>query len=276
VGNRAVFTLHSTAERIFSPLPASLRATAHQSYLSYLRARDGEPGPNAPAGRTRQLRLEPLLSDTSELNGVSKLVVDTVARMYAGESFAVHVLAAHKNPPAAIAHITAQEASHTRILAALLGIFQRPTKPQSLHWALRPLVLALVSLPHPFSTILLFIGELMGVLILLSVRRELERLPASSAKQSALDLVREIAIDEVGHLAYNHARLSAWQMRAAAVIARWQIPIHAYIEPLAAYSFRSAALGRFHWSMLPKDLTDEAWLPALQVKGRDASERMAA
>jgi hypothetical protein len=127
---------------------------------------------------------------------------------------------------------------------------------------MRVLTFLFVKVPHPVSTISLFLGELVGVLVLQALRKRIAVQDGSVARERALALLDHILTDEVGHLAYNQARLSTGQLLTAKTLARVLFPLAAIREPLAADDLRGAC-GGFRWTAIPANIRQQAWLPAL-------------
>ncbi|HET7538751.1 MAG TPA: hypothetical protein VFK05_02730 [Polyangiaceae bacterium] len=113
----------------------------------------------------------------------------------------------------------------------------------------------LVRVPHPFSSMLLFCGEYIGVMLMIALERR-------AGDGPALHLLHEILVDEIGHLAYNHGRLAAVQLAFARALLLPLLHLAAVREPLlAALLPERRALMR--WTVLATISQGSAFLPAL-------------
>jgi hypothetical protein len=236
------------------------RSQIDDSYLRHLVARDG-PLVDITTSELRERRLRALVP-TEATDGAPAEVVASVRRLFESESYTVDALLEASSDHPVIAQIARQESYHTRILSTLLRALGQPEParagerkpPLILRW----LLLGVVRLPESISTVLLFIGEFAGVLLLRELRHALE----TSGRDELVPLLDEILIDELGHLAYNHAKLSAFQLRIAAMIARPMLWAAAAREPLARDSFRAAH--KLTWAEVSSGFRSAAWLPALE------------
>lgn len=243
---------------LFDALSGGDGAHIDASYLRHLVERDG-PLVDVRVSELREQRLRDADVKVSS-KPAPRALVASVRRLFQGESYTVQLLLEHSAEHPVIGHIARQEGYHTRVLGQLLrALGEDPTlrknKPPLL---LRCLLRSLMFLPTPFSTMLLFIGELTGVLLLKALRRTLEH----AGLRDLLPLVDEILIDELGHLAYNHAQLSKRELRLVALAIKPMLFFAGIREPLARDWFRRAR--NLTWAEISAGFRRQAWVPALE------------
>lgn len=233
------------------PLPSSLRHNIDRDFLDFLGERDGIC--DAQSWRLSKRKVAPVALPQSAHG--DDLLRETLQRLYSGERYAVD-LAAEKlraSGDPVEAYIAREERHHTELIAAAilqLGHTVPTHRPPQL---MRPLLRAIVQLPHPLSTMFLFCGEYIGVLLILALRKR-------SSGLSVRPLVEEILTDEIGHLAFNHGKLTPLQLRVSQWILPWLLRLAAWREPLLRQlvPFR---FGLMQWSILAVAGRGQAFVP---------------
>lgn len=231
------------------------RLAVQREFLAFLEERDG-----VFCAGEQGLPRRRLWSDHPGPPSDDRLFVATLKRLYAGERFTVDLaedkLLVSGDPVEA--YMAREERHHTELLAALIRATGDAVPVHAPPRWLRTVLGLLVRVPHPLSTMLLFCGEYIGVMLMIA----LERRAADARAQSML---HEILVDEIGHLAYNHARLGRPQLAMARALLRPLLRLAALREPLLALllSERDALM---QWPELAKISRGEAYLPALRAE----------
>lgn len=239
---------------IFAPLHLS-NAVIEADFIRYLDSRDGR------TNAARRERLNRLLRHAFSAD--DQTLAEVFARVYEGEDFAVNVFVEGCAGGPALARIAVQERDHVAILASLAKAFGGKVHGSRLPTVFRWTLGFMMQHAEGRLAILLFLGELAGVALFLAVRRRIvERWPDDPA---VLRLFDELIIDEVGHLAFNHARLAPWQLRLARWLAKPFFMWMAWREPIARELLRAAACGKFSWKDIPAEILAQAWAPASRM-----------
>lgn len=229
--------LSPTAESIFRPLPAQVRAGAAESYLDYLKAREGRLDVRARTMSAREpffvrLAEEPVRA-TLELDrarfhrnhsatrpepGLSRELLWLLA-IAKGNRTECYGMEAHivvngildGDKADTQAYVDMQEVYHTRILLDVLRCFDLEIEIGRPDVWSRLAVQAMVRLPQRMAMPLILCAELVATVvfrILLDTGRELFGHEPELWSRLAT-LLRQIMIDEVGHVSYCRARLGA-------------------------------------------------------------------
>ena len=248
---------------IFAPLHLPHDVIA-ADFIRYLDGRDGE------TNDSRRQRLDRLISHG--FFAKDPTLAHVFARVYQSEDFAVRMFMQIPSHGAVLARIALQEQDHVVILASLVNAFggrvHGARMPMALRWILRLMAKHAEGRLATF----VFLGELVGVALFLALRRRIaEKWPDNS---SVLALFDELIIDEVGHLAFNHACLTPWQLRLARWLAQPFFLWMAWREPIARDNFRAAASGAFSWTDIPAEILRHAWAPAAHAKSGEESPQL--
>jgi len=218
------------------PMSPAERARFVDTYLAYLRARDGVPDLANRSFDLRDRLFAAIDAATVPWDGpppVSQAVFDrnhaavhpepgldeatlwalATAKTNRAERFGVELSIAHdrktRDQQLRDPHtwIQIEEVYHTRILRDVLlavGLTMEVSEPKS---STRLLIRAMVHLPTTLSDVLILCGEIVGVTIFALL---LERARALFAGQPALERVEalfgQILVDEVGHVQFLRAR----------------------------------------------------------------------
>lgn len=238
---------------IFAPLHFS-NERLDADFIRYLNSRDGE------ADCARRQRLDPLLSHG--FSAEDRTLANVFARIYEGEDFAVNVFLESRCERAVLARIALQERDHVVILASLTKAFGGRVHGSRLPAVLRWILGFVMQHTEGRLAVFLFLAELAGVAFFLALRRRIvERWPGP-AGASVLRLFDELIVDEVGHVAFNHARLAPWQLRLARWLARPFFMWMSWREPIAKENLRAVVSGAFSWEDIPAEILAQAWAPA--------------
>ncbi len=222
-------------------------------YREFLKKRDGTPDPVKHSLPNRELFL-----DFIEKNPVrSKLGIDhaavqrnlyrrrpepdlddrvlwllITAKLNQGERFGIRLAGAygiHSAPdaPPELVHVILQEYYHSRLLAAVLAMFDLPFPTVEPHWLFRVMIKAVVLDRGNWSLPLAGASELVGSLLFHILRDRGLQLFAEDAPVA--DRIRllydEVLADEVSHVGYFAARLSPLRRR----IMRGLVPLVAVV-----------------------------------------------
>ncbi len=247
-------------------LSPAVQTTLREDFCRFLLARDGAlvgdskalPHRHVPVGLACAER-----DDDATLTG-------TLERLYVGERYAVDV-ASEKSAHGADSVerlIEREEHHHTDLIAYTLTCLGRAVPAHAPPRALKPLLRALVFLPHPLSTILLFCGEYIGVLLVLAVRARLGAAAGSRAR--VVSTIDEILVDEIGHMAFNHGRLSRVELWLAHRLLGPLVRLAAMREPLMRPLLRKRSR-IMAWRSLDEIASGRAFLPALLDGAPDAT-----
>jgi hypothetical protein len=249
---------------IFAPLHFS-NERLQAEFIRYLDRRDGE------ANCARQQRLDRLLPHG--FSAEDRILANVFARIYQAEDFAVKVFLEGRSEHAVLARIALQERDHVVILASLVRAFGGRAHGSRLPVVLRWILGFVVQHTEGSLAVFLFLGELAGVALFLAVRRRIvERWPGPEGS-SVLRLFDELIVDEVGHLAFNHARLAPWQLRLARWLARPFFMWMSWREPIAKQHLRAAVSGAFSWQDIPAEILAQAWAPAAHASSGPLDRR---
>ena len=221
--------------RLFTALPAAERRALGESYLAFVRERDGEPDLARRTLARREawfdeLRRRPLPTWSGEriapddfkrwhlgerpLRDASPLCVwlVAIARANEGEEWGVDYLLDRggfqglgkhgRLQPRDFADL--EETYHTRIFKEIVRLFGLDFELRPPPRPIQQSVKLMAYLPESLSFTLLAAGELMGTVAFLELAERAERLlkdhPATLT--CIRDLLDEILIDEVGHVTY--------------------------------------------------------------------------
>ncbi len=229
---------------LFAPMTAEQKVRFHDTYLAYLRARDGTPDVASRRFDVRERFFATIDAEPVRWEGappVDQAVFDrnharrrpepgldeatlwalATAKTNRAEAFGVELSIAHQKAANAAddphAYIQIEEFYHTRILRdalATIGLDMEVSLPAA---HTRLLVRAMVYLPSALSDVAVFCGEIVGVtifsLLLDKARTLFAAQPAALARIEAL--FAQILVDEVGHVHYVRSRLSGAQLAAA-------------------------------------------------------------
>jgi hypothetical protein len=240
--------------RLFTALPAAERRALGESYLAFVRERDGEPDLERRTLARREawfaeLRRRPLPEWTGEridagdfkrwhlgqrpLRDASPLCnwLVSIARANEGEEWGVDYLLDRggfqglgkhgRLQPRDFADL--EETYHTRIFKEIVRLFGLDFELRPPPRPIQQSVKLMAYLPESLSFTLLAAGELMGTIAFLELAERAERLlkPHPPTLACIRDLLDEILVDEVGHVTYllgtmGPARLSIVRATAKA------------------------------------------------------------
>lgn len=230
---------------VFQPMSPAEQARFRAAYLDYLHTRDGVPDISTHRFDVRERFFAEIDAAPTCWSGtppVDQRVFDrnharrtpepgldqatlwalATAKTNRAERYGVEYSVEHGGPPADALHdphtyIQIEEFYHTRILKdalATIGLHMEVGRPS---FAARMLVRAMVRLPDEISDVLVFCGEIVGVVIfslLLEKARELfGAQPKVLARLEAL--FAQIMVDEVGHVHFVRSRLGARRLALA-------------------------------------------------------------
>jgi hypothetical protein len=239
-------------------LPLAVRATLREAFCRFLLARDGELVGESNVLPNRPMAVGPSCGEPDR----DALLTATLERLYVGERYAVDLAfersALGQDPVGRL--IAREERHHTELLAQALTCLGHAVPVCEPPRAMRPLLKALVLLPHPLSTMLLFCGEYIGVLLMLAVRGRLAS-PSGSRDRVVL-AIDEILIDEIGHMAFNHGLLSRPALWLAHALLRPLLWLAALREPLMRPLLKQRSR-TMSWRFLDAIASGRAFLPAL-------------
>jgi hypothetical protein len=209
--------------------PHDIDIDLYQAFCRFLVERDGGlvPGSNELPNRSLPTGAPLPVAD------VDVEVAETLTRIYVGERYTVDLAFSkgYFRADQVEELISREERFHTELLANAVKALGRAVPNSPPPALLEVLLRGVVQLPHPFSTVLLFCGEYVGVLLLLSVHRRLAS--GSPAVRAAVGPhVEELLIDEIGHLAYQHARLSRLQLAFSRLLLLPLLVLLSLQEPL--------------------------------------------
>lgn len=248
---------------IFAPLHLS-NDVIEADYIRYLNCRDGE------TNSCRKERLDRLLNHGFSAEDLT--LANVFARIYQGEDFAVKMFLESRPQSGVLTRIALQERDHVVILGSLVNAFGGRVQSSRLPMVLRWMLGFVTKHTEGRHAVFLFLGELAGVALFLAVRRRIAE--KWSQDTSVLRLFDELIIDEVGHLAFNHARLARWQLRLARWLAKPFFLWMGWREPIARDNLRAAASGAFSWTDIPAEILGHAWAPAAHAKGGEESPHL--
>lgn len=248
---------------IFAPLHLS-NDVIQADFIQYLDCRDGE------TNCSRRQRLDRLLNHGFFTQ--DSTLANVFERVYQSEDFAVRMFMQLPSHGAVLARIALQEQDHVVILASLVNAFGGRVHGSRVPMALRWILRLMAKHAEGRLATFVFLGELAGVALFLALRRRIaERWPDNS---SVLALFDELIIDEVGHLAFNHACLTPWQLRLARWLARPFFTWMGWRVPIARDNFRAAASGAFSWTDIPAEILGHAWAPAARARSGEESRQL--
>lgn len=198
------------------------RFALKRDFLAFLVERDGTLSTDDQQLPRRRLWPEQPGARSDDL-----LFVETLKRLYAGERFTVDLAAdkLQRSGDLVDAYMAREERHHTELLACLIRTIGYDVPVHAPPGWLKTLLGLLVRVPHPFSTILLFCGEYIGVMLMIALQRRAEDGPTKN-------LLHDILVDEIGHLAYNHGRLGVVQLAFARALLLPLLHLAALREPL--------------------------------------------
>ena len=235
--------LNPIAESLFKPLPTSTRDTAAETYLQYLKAREGRLD---FATRTLSSR-EPFFVRLAEDPVRAKVAIDhatfhrnheastpehalsremlwllAVAKGNRTECYGMeeHILVngiLDGDKADTQAYVDMQEVYHTRILLDVLRCFDLEIEVGKPDLASRIAVQAMIRLPQKFALPLILCAEFVATVVfrlLLDTGRELFAHDAPLWSRLST-LLEQIMIDEVGHVSYCRARLGPMGLKTA-------------------------------------------------------------
>jgi hypothetical protein len=218
----------------FSPISKQARPAILQAYRAYLQARDGTVDANQRTLSKREAGMQRYLVagdrwidreifarqyerfDPSRDTSPETLLLLALVKVNAAEAYGVHrtiegaLARAQRSDDDTELVLLVEEFYHTRILlsaARLYGIdVAAPARP---HVALRTFVSGIVTLPDFLARPLTLAGEMIGVLVLLSLldatRMVLQDAP--SVRDAVEERLLEILIDEIGHVSFQRLSL---------------------------------------------------------------------
>src|SRR5215470_11524628 len=232
-------------ERLFTPLPASLRQRIADDFIAFALARDGEPNvrqrtltrreafferlaeqpalrwdgpPIDPEEFTRWHRGNRSLAEAPPL--LAWLV--KVARANEGEGWGVEYLLDRggfdglgrggRLQPRDFADL--EETYHTRIMREVVRLFGIEYDLRTPPKVVQQSVKLMARLPRQASYMLLLAGELMGTIAFAHMARQGEKLLADhpAVCERVRMLLDEILIDEVGHVTFLLGSMRGWQL----------------------------------------------------------------
>jgi hypothetical protein len=239
-------------------LSLAAQATLSEDFCRFLLARDG-----TLAGDSKVLPNRPVpVGLACAARDDDGMLTETLERLYVGDRYAVDV-AAEKSAHGADSVerlIAREEHYHTELIAYTLMCLGHAVPAHVPPRAMRPLLKALVFLPHPLSTILLFCGEYIGVLLMLAVRARLGAPVGGRAR--VVPTIDEILVDEIGHMAFNHGRLSRVELWLAHRLLGPLVRLAAMREPLMRPLLRQRRR-LMSWRSLDAIASGGAFLPAV-------------
>ena len=228
------------------------RCALERDFLSFLAERDG-----VFSADDRELPRRRLWPEQPGPRSDDLLFVETLKRLFAGERFTVDLLAdkQRRSGDPVEAYLAREEHHHTELLASLIRTTGHDVPVHAPPAWLRTLLGLLVRVPHPLSTIFLFCGEYIGVMLMIALERR-------AGEGSTKNMLHEILVDEIGHLAYNHGRLGVVQLAFARALLLPLLQLAALREPLldALLPERNALM---RWQVLASISGGAAFLPAL-------------
>jgi hypothetical protein len=237
----------------------------YDAFCRFLLARDGEllPGSDRLPNRPLPGGVPPAA------RAGDAAVAETLTRLYVGERYTVDLAFAKGYFRSNLVEelISREEQFHTELLAdavKALGCAVPETRPPLY---LKLILRAIVHVPAFFSSILLFCGEYVAVLLLLAVRDRLENGPPAS-RAAVGHHVGELLVDEIGHLGYMHARLSPVQHGLARVLLGCLLAVVALREPLMRPLLPDRR-SLMAWRALDAVAQGRAFLPALEGGGEN-------
>jgi len=200
------------------------RLVLEREFLAFLAERDGAVSVDDQELPRRRLGPEEPGPRSDDL-----LFVETLKRLYAGERFTVDLATdkLRRSADPVDLYMAREERHHTELLASLIRTTGHDVPVHAPPRWLRSLLGLLVRVPHPFSSMLLFCGEYIGVMLMIALERR-------AGDEPAKRLLHEILVDEIGHLAYNHGRLGLAGLAFARMLLLPLLRLAALREPLLA------------------------------------------
>lgn len=238
------------------------RVALKREFLAFLAERDGAFSAHDQGLPRRRLWPEEPGPRSDDL-----LFVETLKRLYAGERFTVDLAEdkLRQSGDPVEAYMAREERHHTELLASLIRTTGHDVPVHAPPGWLRTLLGLLVRVPHPFSTILLFCGEYIGVMLMIALERRAGDGPTKG-------MLQDILVDEIGHLAYNHGSLGVVQLAFGRALLLPLLHLAALREPLleALLPERNALM---RWQALAGISGGAAFIPAL--RGAACRDRLA-
>jgi hypothetical protein len=244
-------------------LSPAAQTTLSDDFCRFLLARDGALVGDSNALPNRRVPVGLAYGERDD----DATLVETLKRHYVGERYGVDLAfeksAFGRDPVERL--VAREERHHTELLAHALICLGHAAPACEPPRALKPLLKALVLLPHPISTMLLFCGEYIGVLVMLAVRARLGAPAGSRAR--VVSIIDEILVDEIGHVAFNHGRLSRLELWLAHLVLNPLVRLAAMREPLMRPLLRQRRR-IMSWRSLDEIASGRAFLPALLDRAR--------